>query len=91
MNTEKPKKKTYMIAGRTTKGNFVTVGFADSIKWAVEYFIEKYPRFNGNAEIRTQMATDLGNGILCADYGHWETIDSFQSTKELKEYLGKQI
>mgnify|MGYP001581381687 CR=1 FL=1 len=86
---EKTLKKTYCISGTTTSGKYVTVGFFDSIRWGITHFIEKYPRFKGKAELRTQMATYLGNGMLCANPGRWETIDSFETVKEMKEYTQK--
>lgn len=90
MQPETKTKKTYGITGKTSTGKFVCTGFGDK-KFVIEYFIQKYPRFKGYAEIRTQFAQDMGNGMLCADYGRWETIDSFHSTKELKEYTQKGV
>ena len=82
-------KKTYQITGCTSAGRPVYVGFCDALRIAIAYFIEKYPRFKGRAKICTQLAEDVGNGLLCAEYEKWEIIDSFQSTSELKEYLSK--
>lgn len=86
---ERKFRKTYEISGRTTAGKHVIIGFCNSMKNAITLFINKYPRFKGVAEIRTQFAEDMGNGMLCADHEKWETIDSFESTKELKEYIKK--
>lgn len=87
---EKKYKKMYGISGRNSSGKYCGVSFCLSFKRAVEYFIEKYPRFRGFAEIRSEMAEDRGNGMFCANYGSWETIDTFKTTKELKEYTINQ-
>jgi hypothetical protein len=85
---EKTKKKMYEIVGRTTAGNFACSGFCSELRIAIDFFIEKYPRFKGEALIKTQFADDIGDGVLVANAANWEIIDSFNSTKELKEYKG---
>ena len=85
---ENKKVKIYVIHGRTSKNSYVCTGWFTKTRGAVEEFIKKYPRFKGEAEIQTQFAEDFGHGVLIAS-SRWEAIDSFESTKELKQYTGE--
>jgi hypothetical protein len=86
---EKTYKKTYMISGRTKAGSYCSLPFCSSIEISIHHFIAKFPRFQCKGRIMTQMAEDCGSGLLMADGSKWETISTFESTKELKE-TGKQ-
>ena len=81
---EKKRKRTYLISGRTNSNKWISQGFFNSLARATIYFKQKRPRFKGLATIRTQMAEDLGNGMLCADAGNWETLYEFKCIKELQ-------
>jgi hypothetical protein len=83
--------RTYSLTGRTSSGKFVTIGHAKDCKVAIQYFIKRYPRFNGVVRLQTQIAQDCGNGMLCAEMGKWETLQSFESTKELINFLGEKL
>jgi hypothetical protein len=77
-------KRTYEIVGRTKSSNFVVIGFCSSIEIAADLFLKKYPRFKGIARIKTQMAQDVGKGMLCVDGANWETVYEFKCNKELQ-------
>ena len=79
--------KTYEIVGRSQGDTFVCTPFCSKLRIAVDYFVKKYPRFKGAARIRTQLAQEIDTGLLITDSSAWVIIDSFESTKELKEYL----
>ena len=85
------KKKTYEVVGRTIAGTFVSVGFCSDVQILYAHFLKRYPRFKGNARVRTQMAEDMGDGLLVADTAKWEVVDSFESSKQLKDKLSNHL
>lgn len=80
-------KRTYQISGYTKANNYVTTGYWDTMKGAVLNFLEKYPRFKGEAMIMTQQA-EVMNHMLLVSGSKWGVLDTFCSSKELKEYVG---
>ncbi len=78
--------KAYKITGYTKAGKFVCTGFGTQLKEIVAYFIEKYPRFKGDAEIELAYLERSGEMLIDRYSTAWQILDSFESTKELKNY-----
>lgn len=78
-------KKMYMIDGYTKSGNWVGIGACSTIEMCKEFFIKKYPRFNGKAKLMLQTYTYITETICGLKSGQEENvIVQFSKTSELK-------
>lgn len=75
----------YRIFGRTQKGKLACVAGFLSLKEVMQAFVKEFPRFNGNAEIRRYFVKEVVPGVFSSEYAYYEEVDSFRSTKEIKE------
>lgn len=80
-------KKVYEVVGKTFYGSFCCSGFSSDLKVAIDSFVKRYPRFEGRAQIREQIAKDVGYGMIMADHSKWKALRTVETIKELKEYL----
>jgi hypothetical protein len=78
-------KLTYMISGKTKAGTWCSQGFSSSIETAIDFWVKKFPRFNGHGIIKKQMAEYLPGGIVIADGSKWESVLIFNNNKELRD------
>lgn len=78
--------KMYTISGYTKANKWCCSFMGSDLKKVIANFISRYPRFKGEAQIRHSMHKDCGHGLWMKNSPPWETMDTFQSTKELKTY-----
>ena len=78
--------KMYQIGGHTKAGTYCTTSLSRDLKKVISQFIENYPRFKGKARILHAKHMDCGHGLWMKNSTPWETMDTFESTKELKTY-----
>jgi len=79
--------KMYQIVGHTQANKYCCSGWSQELKRVVKDFISNYPRFKGEATIQIGKLKDCGRGMYLACGNPWVKIDTFQSTKELKNYI----
>jgi len=79
------KKVHYKVTGKSKAGRSVYTHNFTSIKLAVESFVDSFPRFRGEASIKKYISEEICPGIFRTAFQGFEVIDSFESTKEIKE------
>lgn len=86
-----PSVKMFEIKGFTESRKYVSSGWSRTAENAAEFFLRKYPRFKGKADLRTAFLEQLHEGFFLnsSETTRWEYLDKFESAKEIKEKFKK--
>lgn len=82
----KGSKYFWEIAGFTKAEKRVSIYRCSSFEQALKAFIEKYPRFRGEANILKCRYNILSDGLYSSTRDY-QVINHFDSTKQIKEWI----
>lgn len=86
----KTTQKMYQISGHTKTSNYCGSCVSDKLEEVIANFIGKYPRFKGEGDIRHgNVEREDNSEWFVVHYETWKTLGTFESAKELKNYVGE--
>jgi hypothetical protein len=80
-------KYCYTITGYTKDNEKVLTYKSLFIEYVIKEFIEKYPNFEGKADLIKYKSLILSDDLYSPDNYYREFIEEFNSIEEVKDYL----